>query len=54
MEGYLKKHATQAAYTTWAASNDFVTPNVSLIDADGSLEYNPVPAVPAQEEQTEP
>lgn len=39
MEGYLKKHATQAAYTTWAASNDFVTPNVSLIEADDSLEY---------------
>lgn len=42
MEDYLKKHATQAAYTTWAASNDFVTPNVSLIDADGSLEYNAI------------
>ena len=42
MEEYLKKHATQAAYTTWAASNDFVTPNVSLIEADDSLIYNPV------------
>ena len=42
MEGYLKKHTTQAAYTTWAASNDFVTPNVSLIEADGSLEYNAI------------
>lgn len=42
MEGYLKKHATQSAYTTWAASNDFITPNVSLIEADGSLGYNPI------------
>ena len=42
MEGYLKKHATQAAYTTWKASNDYVTPNVSLIEADGSLGYNPI------------
>ena len=41
MQDYLKKHTTQAAYTTWVASNDYVTPNVSLIEADGSLTYTP-------------
>ena len=42
MQDFLKKHATQAAYTTWTSSNDYVTPNVSLIGATGDLEYNPV------------
>lgn len=39
MQDYLKKHETQAAYTTWKASNDYVTPNVSLISGD--VDYNP-------------
>lgn len=39
MKDYLKKHTTQAAYTTWAQSNDFVTPNVSLIEATRGLVY---------------
>jgi len=42
MKEHLKKHETQAAYTAWFESNDFIRPNVSLIEADGSLGYNPI------------
>ena len=39
MKDYLKMHASQAAYETWAASNDYVTPNVSLIEDTYELIY---------------
>jgi hypothetical protein len=41
MADYIKKHETQAAYTTWAASENYVTPNVSLIDATDTVVFNP-------------
>ena len=41
MKDFLKKHASQAAYTTWTGSNDYVTPNVSLINETGNLQYTP-------------
>jgi hypothetical protein len=35
------QHASQAAYETWLASPDFITPNVSAITGSSSVLYNP-------------
>ena len=41
MKDYLKLHASQAAYETWLASPDFITPNVSTITGSSSVLYKP-------------
>jgi hypothetical protein len=40
---YLKKVADTAAYATFKAGEEFVTPNVTLVGAD-TVEYNPIVA----------
>ena len=42
MKDYLKMHASQAAYETWLASPDFITPNVSTISGSSSVLYKQV------------
>lgn len=38
---YLKKFETETAYNTFKASQDYITPNVSLVTDDNVVYYNP-------------
>ena len=49
MANYIKLVQSQAELTSFKASNDFVTPNVTVIYGDTSVDYNPYVPAPAIE-----